>query len=138
MVDNLSKEKRSKIMRAIRQKNTRPELLVRKILTAMGYRYRLHRKDIPGCPDIVFMGRKKAIFVHGCFWHSHDGCPIAHIPDSEYWREKLATNKVRDKKAITSLNSIGWKSITLWECELQDEHRVRNALAKFLERNVTD
>lgn len=132
MVDNVSKEKRSKIMRAIRQKNTGPELSVRKILTTMGYRYRLHWKDIPGCPDIVFIGRKKAIFVHGCFWHSHDGCPIAHIPDSKYWCEKLAANKVRDKKAIANLDNIGWKSKILWECELQDERRVRNALVKFL------
>lgn len=138
MVDNLSKEKRSKIMRAIRPKNTRPELLVRKILTAMGYRYRLHRKDIPGCPDIAFIGRKKAIFVHGCFWHSHDGCPIAHIPESEYWRKKLSANKERDKKALTNLDSIGWKSITLWECELQDERRIQNVLVKFLgQKNVT-
>lgn len=134
MVDNISKEKRSKIMRAIRPKNTRPELAVRKILTAMGYRYRLHRKDIPGCPDIAFIGMKKAIFVNGCFWHSHNNCPIAHIPNSAYWRKKLASNKVRDKKVIASLDSIGWKTITLWECELQDERCVRKALVKFLGR----
>jgi DNA mismatch endonuclease, patch repair protein len=132
MVDNLSKEKRSKIMRSIRPKNTRPELLVRKILTEMGYRYRLHRKDIPGRPDIAFIGRKKAIFVNGCFWHAHVNCLIAHIPDSKFWREKLASNKIRDKKALVNLKSLGWKSLTLWECELQNERRIRNALTKFL------
>lgn len=134
MVDKISKENRSKIMRAIRSKNTGPELFVRKILTAMGYRYRLYRKDIPGCPDIAFIGMKKAIFVNGCFWHSHDKCSIAHIPNSAYWRKKLATNRARDAKAIKSLDSIGWKAITLWECELQDETRVRRMLVKFLGR----
>ncbi len=133
VVDNLSKEKRSKIMRSIRPKDTKPELLVRKILTAMGYRYRLHRKDIPGRPDIVFVGRKKAIFVNGCFWHAHDNCRIAHIPQSKFWREKLAANKTRDKKALENLKSIGWKSLTLWECKLQDERRIRSALEKFLD-----
>lgn len=132
MVDNLTKEKRSKIMRSIRPKDTRPEILVRKILSAMGYRYRLHRKDIPGCPDIVFIGKKKVIFVNGCFWHAHDNCSIAHVPDSEFWREKLAANKARDQKALESLKSHGWKALTLWECKLQDARRVRNALEKFL------
>lgn len=132
MVDNVSKEKRSRIMRAIRPKNTRPELLVRKLLTAMGYRYRLHRKDIPGCPDIAFIGQKKAIFVNGCFWHAHNNCPIAHVPDSNFWREKLAANRARDKRNLASLGSIGWKSLTLWECELQNERRVRSSLSKFL------
>lgn len=132
MVDNLSKEKRSKIMRSIRPKDTRPELMVRRILTAMGYRYRLHRKDIPGRPDIAFIGMKKAIYVNGCFWHAHENCPIAHIPDSKFWREKLAANKARDRKALANLKSIGWESLTLWECGLQDERRIRHALTKFL------
>lgn len=132
MVDNLSKEKRSKIMRSIRPKDTKPELLVRKILTTMGYRYRLHRKDIPGRPDIAFIGRKKAIFVNGCFWHAHDNCPIAHIPDSKFWREKLAKNKARDKASLADLKNIGWEPLTLWECELRDERRIRKALSIFL------
>jgi len=132
MADNLSKEKRSKIMRSIRPKDTRPELLVRKILTSMGYRYRLHRKDIPGCPDIAFIGMKKAIFVHGCFWHCHVNCPIAHIPDNELWRKKLAGNRARDKKTLANLKDLGWKALTLWECELPNERRVRSAISKFL------
>jgi DNA mismatch endonuclease (patch repair protein) len=132
VADNLSKEKRSKIMRSIRSKNTGPELLVRKILTAMGYRYRLHRKDIPGCPDIAFIRRKKAIFVNGCFWHAHDNCPIAHIPDSKFWRKKLAANKKRDGRALSNLKSIRWNSLTLWECELRNNQRIRNVLSKFL------
>lgn len=132
MADNISKEKRSKIMRSIQQKDTKPELLVRKLLTDMGYRYRLYRKDIPGCPDIAFIGMKKAIFVHGCFWHCHTNCLIAHIPDSEFWRKKLAANKMRDKKALANLEGMGWKALTLWECELPNERRIRNALSKFL------
>jgi len=132
MVDNISKEKRTKIMRSIRPKNTKPELFVRKLLTEMGYRYRLHLKDIPGRPDIAFIGRKKAIFVNGCFWHAHINCPIAHIPDNKFWREKLAENKARDKRSLANLKSLGWESLILWECELQDERRIRRMLTKFL------
>lgn len=132
MVDNISKEKRSKIMRAIRPKNTRPELLVRKILTAMGYRYRLHRKDIPGCPDIAFIGKKKAIFIHGCFWHSHDGCPIAHIPDSEFWKKKLKANKKRDRKNLDELSKLGWKVFVAWECALKKPKVIESKLRRFV------
>ncbi len=132
MVDNISKEKRSKIMRSIRPKNTRPELFVRKLLTAMGCRYRLHRKDVPGCPDIAFIGKKKAIFVHGCFWHAHEGCPISHVPDSPFWQQKLAANKARDKRAVSDLESMGWRSMTLWECQLRDQQRVMAVLKRFL------
>lgn len=132
MVDNLSKEKRSRIMRSIHAKDTRPELLVRKMLTSMGHRYRLHRKDIPGCPDIVFIGMKKAIFVNGCFWHGHANCPIAHVPDSQFWRKKLAANRARDKRALEDLDGMGWKVLTLWECELRNERSTRGALLRFL------
>lgn len=132
MVDNLSKEKRSKVMRSIRSKDTKPELLVRKILTTMGYRYRLHRKDIPGRPDIAFIRRKKAIFVNGCFWHAHDNCPIAHIPDSKFWREKLAANKMRDQKNLASLKSNGWSTLLIWECSLKHPKSLKNKLSRFI------
>lgn len=132
MADNLTKEMRSKVMRSIRPKDTRPELLVRKILTSMGYRYRLHRKDIPGCPDIAFIGRKKAIFVNGCFWHAHDNCPIAHIPDSKFWREKLAANKERDKRNLVKLKCNGWTSLVIWECSVKHPNLVESKLRRFM------
>lgn len=119
-------------MRAIRPKDTKPELLVRKILTSMGYRYRLHRKDIPGRPDIAFIGMKKAIFVHGCFWHVHENCPIAHIPDGKFWQDKLKANQARDANALSILANQGWKVLTIWECELKDEEHTRKSLLAFM------
>lgn len=132
MVDNLSKEKRSKIMRAIRSKNTKPELVVRKLLTGLGYRYRLHRKDLPGRPDIAFIGRKKAIFVHGCFWHVHADCVISHIPESEFWQQKLKKNQERDIAGIANLEVKGWQSLTIWECELRTPELVKEKLIRFI------
>ena len=132
MVDKLSKEKRSKNMRAISSKNTKPELIVRKLLTALGYRYRLHRKDLPGRPDIAFIGRKKAIFVHGCFWHVHTGCAISHIPESDFWQQKLKRNQERDAAAIVNLRSNGWQSLIIWECELKELELVSQKITLFL------
>jgi DNA mismatch endonuclease, patch repair protein len=132
MVDNLTKEKRSKIMRSIISKNTKPELIVRRLLTTLGYRYRLHRKDLPGKPDIAFIGRKKAIFVHGCFWHVHVNCPISHIPESEFWKLKLAKNQNRDLLAITALSTNGWQSLVIWECELKKIEPITKKLEAFL------
>lgn len=132
MVDKISKERRSANMRAIRSKNTKPELIVRRLLTALGYRYRLHRKDIPGRPDIAFIGRKKAIFVHGCFWHVHAGCSISHIPESEFWQQKLKKNQERDIAAISKLKSNGWQALIIWECELKNLNLVSKRLTFFL------
>lgn len=132
MVDNLSKEKRSKIMRSIRAKDTRPELLIRKVLTTLGYRYRLHRKELPGTPDIAFIRRKKAIFVNGCFWHGHEGCPIARIPENDFWRQKLVRNRERDSQAISDLKKIGWDVLVIWECELQNLNLVAERCKLFL------
>jgi len=132
MADHISKEKRSKIMRSIRSKDTKPELIVRRILTSMGYRYRLHRKDIPGRPDIAFIGKKKAIFVHGCFWHVHENCPISHVPGNEFWQKKLEANRARDFRALSELTLQGWKVLTLWECELKDENHISISLSNFL------
>lgn len=132
MADNLSQEKRSKIMRSIKSKNTKPELMVRKLLTALGYKYRLHRKDLPGRPDIAFLGRKKAIFINGCFWHMHQGCSYAQMPENEFWKKKLSENQARDIRSVAALNELGWSSITVWECELQDLPEIKRKLHKFL------
>ncbi|WP_089376365.1 very short patch repair endonuclease [Methylobacillus rhizosphaerae] len=131
-MDNLTKEKRSKIMRSIKSKNTKPELLVRKLLTQLGYRYRLHKKDLPGKPDIVFPGRKKAIFIHGCFWHGHPNCLIAKIPDNEFWQKKIQNNIQRDEKQYQELILLGWRVLILWECELRDSKKLIEVLVSFI------
>lgn len=109
---------RSAIMRAIRSKNTSPEIAVRKLLSAYGYRYRLHYKKLPGSPDIAFPGRKKAIFVHGCFWHGHH-CKL-RVPrtNKEYWQRKLERNRKRDAWALAELRRAGWRAKVVWECEI--------------------
>jgi DNA mismatch endonuclease, patch repair protein len=120
-------------MRGNKRKDTRPELAVRRTLSAMGYRYRLHPDDLPGKPDIVFRGRKIAIFVHGCFWHQHDnpGCPLRAKPHSNlpYWEAKLARNVQRDGENMAALSSTGWRSIIVWECETQSPSAIAAALA---------
>ncbi len=128
-------------MSRIRGKDTKPELAVRRMLHAMGYRFRLHRKDLPGRPDIVFPGRRKVIFVHGCFWHQHYGCRHAIIPTTreEYWRPKLAMNVQRDRESTQWLELIGWQLTTVWECQLKaDPHRIANDLKAFLGPTKTD
>lgn len=121
MVDSVSRALRSEIMSRVLSKNTRPEMLVRRMLHKAGYRYRLHRADLPGKPDLVFVARKKVIFVHGCFWHMHEGCPQARIPKSrvEFWTTKLRTNKERDERNLVELRRLGWQTLVVWECELQ-------------------
>lgn len=136
-MDKFSKETRSKIMRAVRQKDTKPEIAVRKLLTALGYRYKLHWKNLPGCPDLAFPGRKKVIFVHGCFWHVHQGCAFSHIPENEYWRQKLAANQARDRKVLERLATLGWHSLTLWECELKDMVATEEKVKAFLGPGIT-
>jgi DNA mismatch endonuclease (patch repair protein) len=124
---------RSANMRAIRSKDMQPELKVRSLAHRLGYRFRLHRKDLPGKPDLVFASRRKVVFVHGCFWHSH-GCKAAHIPKShqEYWGPKLERNKTRDAKNIEALQAAGWRSLAVWECETRDENALEKRLRKFL------
>jgi len=132
-LDHVTKQRRSEIMSKIRGKNTTPELVVRKIVHSLGYRYRLHAKNIPGKPDLVFIGRKKAIFVHGCFWHGHD-CNKGKPPNSneEYWFPKLEANKIRDRKNIIDLEKMGWKVLIVWQCNLKNIDSLRDQLIKFL------
>ena len=132
MADNLSKQLRSKVMRAIRNKNTKPELIVRKLIFSLGYRYRLKRPRLPGRPDLIFVPRQKVIFVHGCFWHVHQGCSIAHIPEYPFWREKLKKNRSRDSAAVEALSKSGWRSLIIWECELKNLRATKKRIAKFL------
>jgi DNA mismatch endonuclease (patch repair protein) len=121
MADVHSKETRSYNMSRIKAKNTKPEMLVRKFLHANGFRYRLHVKDLPGKPDIVLPRYKTVIFVHGCFWHGHEGCKYYVVPKTrtDWWLNKINTNISNDTKAIKSLKDDGWKIITLWECDLK-------------------
>lgn len=123
-------------MRANKGKDTKPELAVRRLIHAMGYRFRLHRRDLPGSPDIVLPGRRKVVQVHGCFWHQHDGCRRATLPLSrrDYWLPKLARNKERDVRAEQALVDLGWKTTTVWECELAKPEAVARRLRAFLGR----
>lgn len=125
---------RSAIMRAVRSRDTKPELLVRKMAHAIRPGYRLHRKDIPGNPDIAYIGRKQAIFVHGCFWHGHDCRRGARVPKAnrDYWLGKIARNRERDSKSLAQLTADGWRSLVLWECALKDESRLVDRLRAFL------
>ena len=137
MADKLSPEQRSANMSRIRSKNTSPEMAVRRLVHAMGYRFRLHRKDLPGKPDLVFPGRRAVIFVHGCFWHQHpaEHCLDGRRPKSNtrYWTEKLDRNVARDAKVQDALTTQGWRSLIIWECELSDTERLDHRLRSFLE-----
>lgn len=117
-MDIVSPAVRSRMMSGIKGKHTKPEMLARALLTAAGFRYRLHRRDLPGAPDIVLPGRQAAIFVHGCFWHAHKGCPLAAMPSTrpEFWKAKLAGNVERDEAAIAKLGMLGWRVLVVWEC----------------------
>ena len=132
MTDVFSPEKRSSVMRRVKGKDTSPELKVRRVLTRMGLRYRLHRKDLPGKPDIVMPGRKLAIFVHGCFWHGHDCARGARVPQANrpYWEAKIGRNRERDIEHRAALAAAGWRVLTLWECELKDDAALTEALGR--------
>jgi DNA mismatch endonuclease (patch repair protein) len=134
-VDNLSKSERSEIMARVRSTNTRPEMHVRKLIFGLGYRYRLHVKDLPGRPDIVFRKLDRVIFVHGCFWHRHAGCALARLPKSrlDFWLPKLEGNKTRDERNKRELRRMGWKILTVWECELKRPARLAGRIRRFLD-----
>ena len=126
-------EQRSRNMSAIKSKNTKPEIAVRKLLYSMGYRFRLHRKDLPGSPDIVLPKYKTVIFVHGCFWHRHENCKYASTPKtrSEFWESKFEGNIKRDKINQTNLIKLGWKIIIVWECDLKKTHYLKDLFLKI-------
>ena len=121
-------------MRRIRKTDTKPELLVRRLAHALGFRFRLHRRDLPGTPDLAFLRLRKVIFVHGCFWHQHAGCRLARLPKSrpEYWLPKLRRNKERDEEACANLGELGWEVLVVWECETADPRTLGPALEAFL------
>ncbi|UVO51553.1 very short patch repair endonuclease [Sphingomonas sp. SUN019] len=125
---------RSETMARVRSRDTSPERAVRRILTDLGYRYRLHRADLPGTPDIAFIGRRKALFVHGCFWHGHNCARGSRAPKTnpEYWRTKIARNRARDLDVAAALDRLGWSAMTVWECELRDVAAVSMRLALWL------
>lgn len=136
-MDTLTKEQRSERMSRIRGSDTKPELLVRKALHALGYRYRLHDKKLPGKPDLSFPGRRKVIFVHGCFWHMHEGCLLARMPKSrlDFWRPKFEGNRARDAGKLEQLRVLGWDVMVVWECELRDMDLLLMRLEAFLNEN---
>ena len=121
-------------MSRIRAKDTRPERLVRSLLHSLGYRFRLNRKDLPGRPDIVLPKYRTAIYVHGCFWHRHEGCSLAYTPKSnlEFWSKKFTRNEERDAEVAAALKETGWKQVVVWECETRDEAALARRLKKSL------
>lgn len=128
-------ESRSRIMRSIRKTDTRPELVVRRLAHALGFRFRLHRRDLPGSPDIVFPRLRKVIFVHGCFWHQHRDCRLGKGPPQvrqDYWLPKLKRNQERDQESLAHLSRLGWSVLTVWECETDDQVTLNSRLKSFL------
>lgn len=132
-MDKLSPAHRSRVMAAVRGKNTTPELKVRKMLHALGFRYRLYRKDLPGQPDIIFPKYRVCIFVHGCFWHQHPGCKRSSRPSSneEFWTGKLDKNVARDDRNRRALRKLGWRVAVIWECETKDPEHLSKRIAKI-------
>lgn len=136
-MDTLTLEHRSRVMSRIKGKNTLPEMVVRRLIHAMGYRFRLHRQDLPGSPDVVLPGRKKLIFVHGCFWHRHTGCKYAYVPKSnvDFWIKKFDANVRRDNSTMAALESLNWGVLIVWECQIRDPQHLSRVLQRFLNRN---
>ena len=134
-MDTFSKKKRSEIMSRIRSKNSNCELILRKYLFSIGYRYRIHSKKLPGQPDLVFSSRKKVIFIHGCFWHQHEDCNRAIMPKSnkDYWYPKLENNKERGAANIRLLKEQGWSVLSVWECELIIKSRLETTKRKVVQ-----
>ena len=125
---------RSYLMARVRGKNTKPELIVRSAAHSLGFRFRLHKRGLPGTPDIVFAGRRKVIFVHGCFWHRHKDCPKASTPKTriDFWKDKFRANVTRDQKSVQKLEKDGWKVLTVWECQVRDTDQLKEILKGFL------
>lgn len=136
MPDVLNLEQRRACMAAVKSGNTKPEMSVRRLVHAMGYRYALHKRTLPGRPDLCFVSRRKVIFVHGCFWHGHTCRRGARVPiaNREYWIRKIRRNRERDLQSRQSLSAMGWKSLIVWECELKSVSELARTIGKFLER----
>jgi DNA mismatch endonuclease (patch repair protein) len=134
MSDVFDPAKRSAVMARIKSRDTKPELLLRRVLTDLGARYRLHRKDLPGSPDVAMPGRRLAIFVHGCFWHGHDCARGSRVPKAnrDYWLAKVARNVARDARNRTDLEAAGWRVETVWECQMKDQGALKERLAEVL------
>ncbi|HEY5047029.1 MAG TPA: very short patch repair endonuclease [Rhizomicrobium sp.] len=132
-MDRLTGERRSWLMSRVKSRDTTPEVALRSMIHRMGYRFRLHRKDLPGKPDIVFGPRMKIVFVHGCFWHGHR-CGKGRLPKSNgaFWQSKIVGNRSRDRRHIRALNGMGWKVLVVWQCELKDPLAVRRRIVDFL------
>ncbi len=134
-MDSLNPQERSERMGRVRAKDTKPEMVVRRLVHSLGYRYRLHSRVLPGHPDLVFPARRKVIFVHGCFWHRHgDDCPLTRTPKSrlEFWLPKFDQNAARDRANQAKLDVLGWSHLVVWECELRDQNLLRARLKDFL------
>jgi DNA mismatch endonuclease (patch repair protein) len=136
VADKLDPERRSANMARVRGKDTGPEMRVRRIAHRMGLRFRLHRRDLPGTPDLVFAKHKLVVFVHGCFWHRHEGCSRASTPTTrvDFWQAKFEANTARDRRQQKVLVALGWKVLVLWECGLKDEEAITAALAEAIRR----
>jgi len=135
MADVLTPEQRRRNMAAIKGKNTKPEMVVRRLIHGLGYRYRLHRKDLPGKPDLVFPSRRKIIEVYGCYWHMHD-CPYGRVvpkTNAEFWQAKRLSNVARDTRNIKALTEQGWKVLIIWECEIKDTNTLQKRVTHFLD-----
>lgn len=134
-MDRLSPDARSRLMSRVRGKDTAPEMVVRRLVHALGYRFRLHRKDLPGSPDLVFPGRRVVVFVHGCFWHRHEGCRLASTPKSNeaFWEAKFGRNVERDARKERELRALGWRVLVVWQCETKDRDELTRQLTSFLE-----
>ena len=138
-MDRLSPHRRSWNMSRIRGRDTRPERTVRSVLHRLGFRFRLHRRDLPGVPDIVLTRHRTVIFVHGCFWHRHTGCRLAYTPKSnaEFWLNKLTSNVKRDAVNVRKLRTLGWTVMTIWECQVANEQSLEARLNKALPKEST-
>lgn len=136
MADTMSPEDRSRRMALVRSVDTKPEMAVRRMVHGMGYRYRLHCRDLPGKPDLVFRSRRAGVFVHGCFWHRHEGCALARLPKSklDFWIAKLEGNRARDARKVEALKQTGWRVLVVWECELKNSETLALRLQRFLDQ----
>jgi DNA mismatch endonuclease (patch repair protein) len=136
MADVFDPGQRSAVMRAVKSRNTAPEIAVRRAAHALGLRFRLNRSDLPGKPDLVMPARRTVIFVHGCFWHGHDCARGARMPatNRDYWRAKIGRNMARDKASVAALKKLGWKPLVIWECETRDSERLARLITRKLQR----